>query len=237
MWWYPAKRSGAGAGADRTRHAGAAKSAIAGWILGEILLMIILGEIEFAGRRDLRGYGTEALCSQRFLIGRSGCIGSFALRVTEGVDRRAVLRPDIIALAHALRRVVTFQKRLQQLVVGDFPGIEHHQHRFGMTGTAGTHLLVGGVGGMAAGVAHRRGINAIAEFPELALRAPETAEPEHRLLQALRIGRLQPTAVDEMADSGGDRRSPARQRLGCARQCSGFAHEQHGYLPGGTSVE
>src|SRR5258705_5149688 len=90
---------------------------------------------------------------------------------------------------------------------------------------------------MTAGVAHGRGINAIAEFPELALRSPETAEPEHRLLQALRIGRLQLTAVDEMADSSGDRRGPAGQRLGCARQCRGFAHKQHGYLPGGTSAE
>src|SRR6266446_2798193 len=100
-----------------------------------------------------------------------------------------------------------------------------------MTGTARTHLLIGGIGGMAASIAHGGGINAIAEFPELALRAPETAEPEHRLLQALRIGRLQLTVADKMAGSGGDRRSPTRQRLGCARQCSGFAHEQHGFLP------
>ncbi len=147
------------------------------------------------------------------------------------------MRPDVIALTHALRRIVTFPKRLQQLLVGDFSRIEHHQHRFGLTGTARTHLLVGGVGGMAAGIAHRSGIDAIAEFPEFALRAPETAEPEHRLLQTLRVGRLQLTAVDEMADSARDRPSPARQRLGCARQCCGFAHKQHGYLPGGTSVE
>ena len=127
------------------------------------------------------------------------------------------MRPDVIALTHALRRIMTFPKRLQQLVIGDLPGIEHHQHRFGMTGTARTHLLVSGVCGVAASVAHSGGIDAIAKFPELALGAPETAEPEHRLVQALRIGRLQLTAIDEMADSGGNRRGPARQRLGCAR--------------------
>src|ERR1700682_4647839 len=43
-----AKRSGADAGADGARHAGAAKPAIAGRILGQILLVIVLGEIEFA---------------------------------------------------------------------------------------------------------------------------------------------------------------------------------------------
>src|SRR5260370_40348324 len=90
---------------------------------------------------------------------------------------------------------------------------------------------------MAAAVSHACAINAIAKYPEIPSRPAETAEPEHRLLQALRIGRLQLTAVDEMADSGRDRRSPARQRLGCARPGSGFAHEQHGYLPGGTSLE
>src|SRR5664279_711305 len=68
---FHAKRSGADAGADRTRHPGAAKSAIAGRILGQILLMIVLGEIEFAGRCNLRGDGAEALCRQRLLIGRS----------------------------------------------------------------------------------------------------------------------------------------------------------------------
>src|ERR1700721_2765145 len=44
-----AKRSGrVDAGADRTRHAGATKSAIAGRVLGQILLVIVFGEIEFA---------------------------------------------------------------------------------------------------------------------------------------------------------------------------------------------
>src|ERR1700712_1822361 len=92
-----AKGSGADAGADWARHAGAAKAAIAGRILGQILLMIILGEIEFAGRRDLGGDGAESLRRQRLLIGRLRGIGGFALRVAEGVDRRAILGADIIA--------------------------------------------------------------------------------------------------------------------------------------------
>src|SRR6266403_6145038 len=232
-----AKRSGANAGADRTRHPGAAESAIAGRILGEILLMIVLREIEFGRWRDLRGDGSQTLCRQRLLIGRAGCIGCFALRVAESVDRGTILGADVIALTHALRRVVTFPKRLQELVVRDFLRIEHHQHRFGMTGAARTDLLVSGVFGVTAGVAHGGGIDAIAEFPKLTLRAPETAEPERRLLQACRIRRLQLTAVHEMPRCSRDRVLAARQRLGYARQCSGFAHEQHGLPPGGMSVE
>src|SRR6266478_7281103 len=102
-----------------------------------------------------------------------------------------------------------------------------------MTGTARTYLLIGGVGGMAASIAHGGGINAIAEFPELALRAPEAAEPEHRLLQTCGIGRLQSMAIHEMAGGGRDRLGTARQRLGCVRQCRGLAHEKHGLPPSG----
>src|ERR1019366_10507929 len=83
---FHAKRSGADAGADRTRHPGAAKSAIAGRILGQILLMIVLSEIEFAGRRNLRGDGAEALCRQRLLIGPPQPSTGLPLRGPEGVD-------------------------------------------------------------------------------------------------------------------------------------------------------
>src|SRR6202035_5340737 len=151
-------RSGADAGADRAGHAGAAKPAIAGRILGQILLMIVLGEIEFAGGRNLRGDGTEPLCRQRLLVGGSRCVGGFALRVAESVDRGTILGADVVALAHALGRVVTFPERLEQLVVRDLPGIEHHQHRFGMAGAARTTLLVSRVPGMAAGVADGGGV-------------------------------------------------------------------------------
>ena len=87
------QRSGADAGADRTRHAGAAKPAIAGRILGQILLMIVLGEIELACRRDLGGDGAEALGRQRLLVGRLRFVGGFALRVAKCVDRGTILEP------------------------------------------------------------------------------------------------------------------------------------------------
>src|SRR5260370_9603735 len=136
--------------------------------------MIVLGEIEFAGWRDLRGDGAQTLCRQRLLIGRSGCIGDSALRVADGIDRGTILGANVVALTHALRRVVTFPKRLQELLVRDFLRIESHQHRFGMTGAARTDLLVSGVFGTTAGVAHGGSIDTVAAgFPEFTLRAPE----------------------------------------------------------------
>src|ERR1700745_4180475 len=65
---FPIKAFLSGAGGDRGEHAVAAEPAIAGRILGQILLMIVLGEIELAGGRDLGGDGPQALRRQRFLI-------------------------------------------------------------------------------------------------------------------------------------------------------------------------
>ena len=43
------------------------------------------------------------------------------------VDARAVLRADVVALAHALGRVVLLEERLQQVGVGDLLGVERDQ--------------------------------------------------------------------------------------------------------------
>src|SRR6266508_6800662 len=90
---------------------------------------------------------------------------------------------------------------------------------------------------MPAGITDSGRIDAVTEFPELALCAPETAEAEHRLLKAGWIGRLQLAAVDEMRGGGRYRVGTARQRFGCTRQRRGLAHEQHGVPPGRTSAD
>src|SRR3954451_19052473 len=98
--------SGVDAGADRTGHAGAAEAAIAGRIFREILLVIVLGEIELACRRDLGGNRAQTPPGRRLLIGGLRGVGGFTLHIVEGVDRRAILRADVVALSHALGRVV-----------------------------------------------------------------------------------------------------------------------------------
>src|SRR5258705_11372685 len=169
-------RSGIYADADRARHAGAAQSAIARRVLGEILLMIVLGEIELGRRRDLGGDSAEPFGGQRLLVHRLRRIGGLALRIAEGVDRRAILGADIVALAHALRRVVIFPERLQELLVGDLLRIEHDQHHFGMTGAARTDLFVARIERMSAAIADGGRMDTFTAFPETALTAPGTAE-------------------------------------------------------------
>src|SRR5690349_12659504 len=108
------------AGTDLAGNAGAAEAAIAAGILGEVLLMIVLGEIELRRVLDLRRDGRIALGADRCLIGLPRSFGGAPLRRRRGVDSRAILRADVVTLAHALRWVMALPERLQQLLVGDF---------------------------------------------------------------------------------------------------------------------
>src|ERR1035441_3169769 len=123
-----------GSGADRARHPGAAEPAIAEWVLGEILLVVVLGEIELGRVDDLGGDGAVALALDRRLIHRLRRLSGLALLGREGVNARAVLGADAAALAHALRRVVALPERLEQRLVENLFRIVHHQH----------HLVVAG---------------------------------------------------------------------------------------------
>src|SRR5678815_1576345 len=81
---------------------------------------------------------------------------------------------DVIALAHALRRVVVLPEDLQDVTVADDARIEDDPHDFRVPGGAAADLFIGRVRRRAAGIAHRRRIDALG-FPELALGAPEAA--------------------------------------------------------------
>src|SRR5687767_10129852 len=91
------------ADADGTGHAGAAKAAIAIRILGQVLLMVILGEVERSRIQDLGRDRPVAFGSERLGIGSLRRFGSPALLLAEHVDPGAVLSAGIVALAHPLR--------------------------------------------------------------------------------------------------------------------------------------
>ena len=74
---------------------------------------------------------------------------------------------------------------LQQTLVADDLGVVDDDDGLGVTGETGAHLLVGGVRGVAAGVADEGGVDAV-ELPELALDTPEAAHGEHGGLHARR---------------------------------------------------
>ena len=79
--------------------------------------MVVLCEIKLAGGRDLGGDRAITLGRQSFFVGGLRLPCGAQLRIAIGIDRRAILRADIVALAHALRWIVAFPERLQQRVI------------------------------------------------------------------------------------------------------------------------
>src|SRR5580704_11874772 len=97
---------GRDAGPDRAGDAGAAESAIAERVLRQILLVVILGEIEWRRLADFGGDAAKPGALEARFVAFARRLGGPLLLGGIGVDRRAVLRPDIVALAHPLGRVV-----------------------------------------------------------------------------------------------------------------------------------
>ena len=96
-----------------------------------------------------------------------------------------------------------------------------------MAGAAGADLLVGGVRRVAAGVADRRGPDALG-LPEQTLGAPEAAHAEHGLLEALGEGRRDRVAEHEVPLRHGHRLvAPGQRALGVDHP--GLLAEQEGH--------
>src|SRR3974377_774417 len=88
--------------ADRATHAGSAEAAIAGRILGEILLVVVLGEVERRRVDSFGGAGAEPPRGKRLGVAGARGLGRSALRRRKHVDAGAVLGADVVALPHAL---------------------------------------------------------------------------------------------------------------------------------------
>src|SRR5690348_214919 len=83
---------------------------------------------------------------------------------------------------------------------------------------ARAHFLVGRIRREPAGITHGRGHDS-RDLPELAFRAPETAEPEHGLFEATHGRLLDVAAIHEV---------PARQRQWGIAARKGLALGRHG---------
>src|SRR5262252_3935896 len=121
--------------------ASAAETAIAAGVLRQILLVIILGVIEGLRVLDLGRDRAIALGLERRLVDRARGFGELFLLGRGRVDGRAILRADIIALAHALGRVVAFPESLQEPVVADLLRVIDDEHDLGMAGAAAANLF------------------------------------------------------------------------------------------------
>src|SRR5262252_1945970 len=221
------RRHGVDRGPDRTAHAGAAEAAVSGRILGEILLMIILGKIEVRGGQDLCRDGTVPSRGERLLVHRLGSLCGRALRGRVHVDAGPVLGADVVALPHALSRVMTLPEGLQQRLVGNLLRVEHNQDDLIVAGLAGTNFLIGGIWGETARVADRRDVNPVPQFPEFPFSAPEATQAEDRALKAFRIRPLEWAAIDKMARCRWDRFLAAGQRCSGVRHLKLFLEREH----------
>ena len=177
--------------------------------LGQKLLVIILGVVERRRFQNLRRDAAVAGLSQR--RGKPGLRGicRAALRIGIDIDAGAVLRADIVALAHPLGRVVRLPEDLEQHVVGHPGRVENGHDHLVVPGAPGADILIGRVRCVTARIADRGGPHT-RQFPELALGAPEAAEPEQRALHALGEGRCHRLPVDEML--GQNRHDPVAVR-------------------------
>src|SRR5438132_4101837 len=90
----------------RAGDPGAAEAAIAERVLCQVLLVVILGEIKGWRGADLGRDRAVAGLAEPRLVHLAPGLGGLALARRIGIDRRAVLRADIVALAHPLGRVV-----------------------------------------------------------------------------------------------------------------------------------
>src|SRR5262249_16741940 len=181
--------------------------------------------VDYLGRDRI-----EAALLERLLVHCFRFLGRLPLRGVEHVDAGAVLRADVVALTHALRRIVVLPEGLQQAFIGDLARIVDHHHHLIVAGAPGADLLVGRIGRVTGRIARRSDVDALTQLPEFALGAPEAAHAEHGFRIALRIGAFQRVAVDEVATRRRDRAVSARQGVGGVGYFELLAQAEHGGL-------
>src|SRR5579863_7707070 len=209
-------------------HSRAADAAIAVRILGEVLLVVVLGVVERRRAGDLGGDWLEPARGEGGVVALARALGGLALPWRRREDRGPILGADVVPLPHALRRIVVLPKDLEQRLVAELRRVEHDEHDLGVPGAARTDFLIGRVLREAAGVADGRRVDA-GRLPELPFRPPKAAEGEHGLLEARRKRRLERSAIHGVTVGHGHRGLAALEgrRLVWHRGLGG-GEERHG---------
>ena len=175
--------------------------------------MVVLRVVERRRVGDLGRDRAVALRRELALVHLAGGLGGRALLGRVDVDQRAVLRADVVPLAHALGRVVALPEDPQHLLVARLRRVEDGEHDLDVAGAAGADLLVGRLRHGAARVAGRRRPHA-RRLPEHPLGAPEAAHAEHRALVAVGERRLEVRAQHCVRSRSEHADSVARLRPG-----------------------
>ena len=221
--------------ADRAGHPVGAVVAVAAGVLVQVGLVVVLGQVVGAAElsRRVRGLldggdaGSQAQSGQLALEGLTDPRGRLALGRRRRPHRRAVLGADVVAMAVQVRGVVVLPESLEQglpALAADGRVVDN-AHRLGVTGRPGAHLLVRGVGRLAAHVAHRRRDDAVLA-PQDPLHPPEAAGREVDDPTALGPRPVQGSPQHRVGSGGGqDRRLAAGRRRSAERVTKGVEHE------------
>src|SRR5882724_11592022 len=106
-WTCPdQKRDHLHSDAGRAGHAGSTEAAVSAWVLRQVLLVVVLRVVEGRLRGDLGRDRAVTGLAERGLERLARLLRGLTLRRRRGVDRAAVLRADVVPLAHALGRVM-----------------------------------------------------------------------------------------------------------------------------------
>src|SRR3954470_1829931 len=149
---------------------------VARFVLLVIILVVLLGLVEGAGRDDLGIDGARReLCLDLLL----GFLGELLLLLAAIEDRRAVLVAGVAELLVLHERIDVAPEHVEELGVGHLRRVVDDLHRLRVTGAAGRHLLVGRVLNGPSDVAGG-GRDDARHLVEVGLDAPETPTGENR---------------------------------------------------------
>ena len=221
--------------ADRAGHPVGAVVAVAAGVLVQIGLVVVLGQVVGAAElsRRVRGIldggdaGSQAQAGQLALEGLSDPRGRLVLGGRRRPHRRAVLGADVVAVTVQVRGVVVLPECLEQGVpsLSADGRVVDDAHRLSVTGRPGAHLLVRGIGCLAAHVAHRRRDDAVLA-PQDPLHPPEAAGRQVDDPTALGPRPVQGRLQHRVVSGGGqDRRLAAGRRRSAERVTKGVEHE------------
>jgi len=155
--------------------------AVRATVFGQVLLMIFFGPIKNRRWFDLGDDGatkTPALVQ----LCKLGFSRRF-LRRRMIKNNRTILRTKVGSLTIASRWIMVPPENVEQLIVGNFCGIERHLDDFRMTRFVAAHILIGWIFGCAPGITDDRILHSLG-LPEDRFHAPETARSESRFFRA-----------------------------------------------------
>lgn len=113
-----------------TRHSGAPEAAVPAGVLAQVLLVVIFRIVKGLSLPDVRGDQAETMLRQNLLVVLLGPQGCPHVLSRGRVDGGAVLRAVVVALAHALGRVMILPEDLEQFLKADAFWLVHHPDYF-----------------------------------------------------------------------------------------------------------